>query len=495
VIPDRIDTSQTTAVLHLQDVYAGAGLKGVPRGTVKRLRIYEFHFGYNGMGGHINVGIDGPRDVRRIRGTVPVYEDGSALFRVPANTPLAVQPLDAEGRALQVMRSWYTAMPGEVATCVGCHEPQNSTPRRKFTIAATKPPSDIEPWRGPVRGFAFKREVQPVLDKYCVGCHDGTLREGEKPRPNFADTSSGWRGFTNSYIALHPYVRRPGPESDYHLQKPLEWHASTSELVQMLEKGHNGVKLDAEAWDRLVTWIDLNVPDHGTWAEHRGEINQIVQRRLEMRAKYANCLENPEEYAASEPECVSFVKPSPSVQRKPFAGKVPDWPFDAATAAKRQGDIDAPTRLEIDLGDGQKLELALIPAGEFVMGSSDGFPDEYPPCRVKINSPFYMGSCEVTNAQYGRFDPSHDSGYISVMNKDHGSRGRPANGDSQPVIRVPWLRAVDFCRWLSDKSGRTFSLPTEAQWEGHAVREQLPPCPMAAWTRTSASWRTSQTRT
>ena len=80
------------------------------------------------MGGHINIGIDGPWDARRIWGTVPVEADGSANFRVPANTPLAVQPLDADGKALQVMRSWFTAMPGEVVSCVGCHESQNSSP-------------------------------------------------------------------------------------------------------------------------------------------------------------------------------------------------------------------------------------------------------------------------------------------------------------------------------------------------------------------------------
>ena len=62
--------------------------------------------------------------------------------------------LDADGKALQLMRSWFVAMPGETISCVGCHEQQNSTPRHKPTIAASKPPSDIEPWRGPVRGFA-----------------------------------------------------------------------------------------------------------------------------------------------------------------------------------------------------------------------------------------------------------------------------------------------------------------------------------------------------
>ena len=116
------------AIVYLTDIYAGKGLEGVPRGTVKRLRLFEPHYAYPGMGGHINIGIDGPWDVHRILGTVPVEADGSASFKVPANTPIAVQPLDASGRAVQIMRSWFTAMPGETVSCVGCHESQNTAP-------------------------------------------------------------------------------------------------------------------------------------------------------------------------------------------------------------------------------------------------------------------------------------------------------------------------------------------------------------------------------
>jgi len=84
---------------------------------------------------------------------------------------------------------------------------------------------------------------------------------------------------------------------------------------------------------------------------------------------------------------------------------------------------------------------------------------------VKIDKPFYLGKFEVTNAQYALFDPSHDSAYISVLNKDQSNRGAAANGGSQPVIRVTWQQAMDFCRWLSQRTGQTFTLPTEAQWE------------------------------
>ena len=94
----------------------------MPRGKVKKLRVFAYHFGYNSSASHRFIGIESSWEVKRILGTVPIEADGSAFFRVPANTPISVQPLDQKGRALQLMRSWFTAMPGEVVSCVGCHE-------------------------------------------------------------------------------------------------------------------------------------------------------------------------------------------------------------------------------------------------------------------------------------------------------------------------------------------------------------------------------------
>ncbi len=466
VIPDRTDPRGDSATVYLSDIYRGEGLAGVPRGQVKSLRLYSPHYAYPGMGGHINIGIDGPWDVHRILGTVPVDEDGSAVFRVPANTPIAVQPLDENGRALQVMRSWFTGMPGESLSCVGCHDSQNSGPPSEFRRASVGEPRDITPWNGPARGFSFKREVQPVLDRRCVGCHNGS-KYADRAIPDFrVGGPDGWRNFTPSYVALHPYVRRPGPESDYHLQKPMEFHASTSELVQLLEKGHYNVALDRKDWDQLITWIDLNVPDHGTWHEHQNSHSLWEQRRLEMRTRYANRSEDPEAVAASPPadSPPSFVEPAPMPERAVQSVACPDWPFDRSEAQRRQTEAGPPAR-RIKLPDGSPLDLVLVPAGEFVMGSATGPADEYPPHRVKIERSFYIAKTEITNAQYALFDPGHDSAYISMPNKDHGDRGYRVNQPAQPVVRVTWLQAAGFCRWLSEQTGDRFDLPTEAQWE------------------------------
>ena len=136
VIPDKADPRRKDAVVIVQDIYAGDGLQGVPRGAVKALRIFTYHFAYQGMGGLLGVvGADGPWDIKRVLGTVPVNQDGSAKFLVPANTPISLQPLDAEGKAMQLMRSWMTAMPGETVQCIGCHETQNSAPSSRPAAA------------------------------------------------------------------------------------------------------------------------------------------------------------------------------------------------------------------------------------------------------------------------------------------------------------------------------------------------------------------------
>jgi len=477
VVPSKVAPERTDALVSILDIYAGPGLAGVPRGTVKQLRLFTYHFAYYDMGGHVNrVGLDGPWDVKRIMGTVPVEADGSAFFRVPANTPISVQPLDANGQALQLMRSWMTAMPGETLSCVGCHDRQNSTPSGTKGLALVKPPAEITPWYGPERGFSFVREVQPVLDRLCVGCHDGKPDPARAAMPDFRaappihpqagdPTYNNGTQFTPAYLALRCYVRGHTIESDMHLLTPCEFSADTTELMQLLRAGHHGVKLDAEAWDRLTTWIDLNTPAHGTWTEIVGadKVNAQRDRRREMLKRYARRDEDPEAISAPAPS-IAFVPPV-RVAPAPMAARieVADWPFDAAEARRRQAEAGKFTR-QIDLGNGVKLDLVLIPKGEFVMGESNG---EVGQGQATIAKPFWIGRCEVSNEQYACFDPMHDSRIErgDFLQFEEIERGYPANSPKQPVVRVAWNAANAYCRWLSEKTGEPCMLPTEAQWE------------------------------
>ena len=307
-------------------------------------------------------------------------------------------------------------------------------------------------------------EVQSVLDRYCVGCHDGQP-EGGFPPDLSRQPENGWGNFTPAYLALHPYVRRPGPESDYHLLLPLEFHADTSELVQILQKGHHGVQLSEAAWDRLITWIDLNVPDHGTWSEHREIPGEGRRRRSEMLERYAGISSDPELIPPADEQPVEFVPPEQVIRFKEQLAELDDWPFDTEQAQQRQAEAGLPLDLELDLGEGVGLELKLVPAGRFLMGAVDGFEDEAPRSAVSIGEPFYLGTLEVTCEQYARFDPAHFNGYHDQRHKDHTRPGYAAHGPRQPAIRVSWLAANAFCEWLSETTGRRCSLPTEAEWE------------------------------
>ncbi|NQT40672.1 MAG: SUMF1/EgtB/PvdO family nonheme iron enzyme [Planctomycetes bacterium] len=482
LIHDRVDTSRKDAVVYMTDIYRGPGLKGIPRGTVKELRLVSYHFSYRGMGGLLGaIGMDGPWDIKRVLGTVPVESDGSAMFRVPANTPVAVQPLDAEGKSLQLMRSWFTAMPGEVLSCVGCHEQQNTVTPNRRTLAFQRRPSEIAPWYGPARGFSFAREVQPVLDEYCIGCHNGQARDDRpalcdlRGTERITDWTSNIAGHVNpavggnfsvAYAQLHRYVRRPGIESDIHLLTPTEFHADSTELVQLLQKGHHNVQLDDEAWDRLVTWIDLNAPFHGTWTEIAGEgaVKHVSARSREMRRLYAGMDDDPEAIPEVSVEPIKPVMPEPLPGPSVVPIQCPDWPLAASEAGRRQA-AAGPIEQSIDLGEGVTLQLVRIPAGHFVMGRRDGHPDQRPATAVSIDKPYWMGRFEVTNEQFAQFDATHDSHVEPMHGYQFGIHGYPVDGPRQPAVRLSWTRATAFCRWLSETTGRRFSLPTEAQWE------------------------------
>ena len=495
VIPDKVDLSRKDAIVYLENIYKGPGLKGVPLGAVKKLRLFTYHFAYHKVAGiNHRVGTDGPWEPKRVLGTVPVEKDGSAMFRIPANTPISIQPLDAEGKALQLMRSWMTAMPGEVVSCIGCHQKQNAGPPNLRTIASRSKPSEIEPWYGPERGFSFKREVQPVLDKYCISCHNGSKPDDDQKIPDLRGDQGMLIAYKNgvpkarfirgvpreelvkvfggvfepSYVTLRSFARVGGLESDLRLLAPGEFSANTTELLQMLKKGHYGVHLDAEAWRRITTWIDLNAPCHGTWTEVVGleKTRNDHRRRLDLRRLYGGTVEDPEVYPEMPERRIEPVEPAPVTKPKVEVPRVPEWPFDAAEAQRRQTSAGQ-THRTIDLGNGIKLEMVLVPAGWFVMGDKNGFQDEHPLTPVNIKKAFWMSKCEVTNEQYAMFDPSHDSKYEhkgSWMFNEW-DLGWALNEPGQPVVRVSWKEAAEFCRWLSEKTGQKVLLPSEAQWE------------------------------
>lgn len=131
-------------------------------------------------------------------------------------------------------------------------------------------------------------------------------------------------------------------------------------------------------------------------------------------------------------------------------------------------------------------ELAVVPAGEFVMGSDDGDDDERPAHPVHVDE-FLMSVHPITNIEYARFvrETGHRPPAIYDLplvvtaggrEREHQFRatgqpyvwvdGEPADDrQCHPVTLVRWDDAVAYCVWLSAETGRTVRLPTEAEWE------------------------------
>ena len=473
-IPDRVKLNEKEATIFIQDIYEGEGLRGIPRGTVKELRLHAYEYAYvKTRSDHNWHGIQSGWDIKRLLGTVPVEEDGSAIFKVPANTPISIQPIDKDGVAVQWMRSWVTGQPGEVVSCIGCHEDQNQIPIPKRVMASQKAAVPLKAPEGGVRSFTFDLEIQPILDRACIACHNGEgkafdLRGGKKDK----------LGYGTSYLNIHPYVHRQGGEGDMVVLQPYEYHPNTSELVRILKKGHHNVKLTDAEWLKLYNWIDYNAPDKGYFdANVLGKeiipyqgFDQI-ERRKELTDKYANGMgvdwkKEIADYAsylkAQGP--ITPVMPEKAAPVKVKNVKAKGWPFDKA-AIKDMLAKETSNRKEVEIAPGVKINFVRIPAGEFVMGSYNGESDAYPTAKVKIDKPFWMGEMEITNQQFNAIYPDHDSRFVDQLWKDHVVQGYPANEPNQPVIRVNYNDAMDYCKQLSEKTGLNITLPTEAQWE------------------------------
>jgi formylglycine-generating enzyme required for sulfatase activity len=135
-------------------------------------------------------------------------------------------------------------------------------------------------------------------------------------------------------------------------------------------------------------------------------------------------------------------------------GVLPSGCSESSDQHPTQPSTQPAKELTLDLGNKVTMKLILIPAGKYMMGSPETEAgrddDEGPQHEVTISKPFYMGVYEVTQEQYEQ-----------IMGKNPSI----LKGAQNPVEYVSWDEAVEFCKKLSQKTGKTVQLPTEAQWE------------------------------
>jgi len=267
LIADQVDLSKTTGRLVMTDIYSGRRLKDLPRGTVKDLLIIEplpapVH--YNGGMEMISSG--GTFMLPRLIGTVPVTPEGAAHFELPAGRSFLFVARDEHGDSVKRMHSFATVMPGEVNSCVGCHESRleavpNKVPASHFKLFASAP-SIPKPIEGVPDIFDFPRDIQPILDRHCVSCHNNDQTDGG------VNLSPDWGPiYQYSYLTLSGRRllgdNRNRTMSDF---EPYEIGTKASTLLKLVESNHEGVELSPQEIKMLRYWIEAGANFAGTYA-------------------------------------------------------------------------------------------------------------------------------------------------------------------------------------------------------------------------------------
>lgn len=264
-IKEKRNYKSESGKFYVQDVYKGTHMKGVERGAVKYLRVVESREkrswtgpAWKGQGVHCPAMNWHSFECKRILGTVPVHADGSAYVEVPADKFVYFQVLDKDKKMIQSMRSGTMIHSGETQGCIGCHDDRRMSPptaNQQILEALKLAPEKLDGWFGKARNFGFMEEVQPVLDKHCVQCHDFGKKAGD------ALLLSGDRNpyFNAAYMDMHlTGVIKPIGGGPAEVQPAYGWGSNASLLVKKLEQGHAGVKLTEEEMQRITSWIDIN---------------------------------------------------------------------------------------------------------------------------------------------------------------------------------------------------------------------------------------------
>ena len=324
------------------------------------------------------VGADGPWEPKRVLGTVPVEADGSALFRVPANTPISVQPLDAEGKALQLMRSWMTAMPGEIVSCVGCHETQNTAPPATATPSppARTPVGDRAVARAgaglqlPARGAAGARPAtasaattaararrqsdrrparRPGQAASSIKGGDPVAHDHRRRRHGGADRASTAASSSRRTSSCAGSSARRAGERPPPARRPWSSTPTRRELVQMLAQGpprREARRRGLGPADHLDRPERARATAPGARPSARPRAPQRERRAELLQSSTRASDDDPEaipETAASPPSSRSLPKPRSEAGRR-ASRRVAGWPFDAAEAQRRQAAAGPATR-------------------------------------------------------------------------------------------------------------------------------------------------------
>ncbi|MCX6921841.1 MAG: hypothetical protein NT154_01280 [Verrucomicrobia bacterium] len=386
VLPTTRDFNNECGSFYIHNVYEGTHMRGVKPGSVKSLRVVEtpeksfrtssgYWLGQGGMWPAMNWH---DHCNKRILGTVPVEADGSAYFEVPSERFVYFQLLDENGMMIQSMRSGTTVQSGEHAACTGCHEERRAAPLASaVSLASRREPSNLNDWYGPPREFSFMAEVQPVLTRHCVSCHDYGQAAGRKLNLapdrtltfNTAYTELWRKGYTGCIGA--------GPAE---IQQAYSWGSHASKLVQELRSPkvaeHKDLKLASEELERIVTWIDLNGVYYPTYAsaypesltgrmpldnDQLNRLNQLTGWPLAAQKSHSESL-GPE-VSFERPElspCLNKLDPGSTQYREALAiiragketlAKRPraDMPGFQACSADQQREVKYQQRRQIEL--------------------------------------------------------------------------------------------------------------------------------------------------
>jgi len=272
-IPPRRDFENGTGCFYLVNVYEGTHMQGVKRGAAKFLRVVESpekrfwsHPAWGGQGVHCPAMNWHSFENKRVLGVAPIEEDGSAYFEVPSDRFLYFQVLDKDMMMIQSMRSGTIMQSGEQTGCIGCHEDRRSAPPQlgsEVPMAMKRPPSKLKGRYREPRIFNYASEVQPVLDKHCVSCHDYGKEAGKK----LVLAGDRTNTFNTSYNELwrKKYIKAIGA-GPADIQPAYSWGSHASKMIELIRSGHNKVKLSKAEFERIATWIDINATYYPSYA-------------------------------------------------------------------------------------------------------------------------------------------------------------------------------------------------------------------------------------